>query len=346
MGSDTHTSLYACGDRNPMALGLAPPIPDATYLYFMHRQPMGMLKLVESIRSAVIGYPPLFVVSIGWRKGCHLRSRAYERTVLDQRCETMHLNKKNILTCLCRSVCNIPVYIRLYMYVITSWNCDPLSKHTLRGWCVGFSERSDTEHVNVDLCKRIPAAHSELWACGFGFSSLHIMASGNREHNHGCWRYLVMEKQIMSVWRAHQHRRNCKCIFGWQAMDMHITCFIVAYTTHRPARWVQRMWPAWILPTCDRAWHSTKVRHKRTTKADVMVRCAAWYDHGSIVPLKMSAAVGISKKVWAAIQWNNWTRITWNIVMHALGPSPKKPLINHIYVYTHRGYEYISSCSA
>ena len=43
MGSDTHTSLYACGDRNPMALGLAPPIPDATYLYFMHRQPMGML---------------------------------------------------------------------------------------------------------------------------------------------------------------------------------------------------------------------------------------------------------------------------------------------------------------
>ena len=26
-----------------MALGLAPPIPDATYLYFMHRQPMDML---------------------------------------------------------------------------------------------------------------------------------------------------------------------------------------------------------------------------------------------------------------------------------------------------------------
>ena len=138
-------------------------------------------ELVESIRSAVIGHPPLFCA-----KGCHLRSRAYERPVLDQRCETMHLNKKNILTCLCHSVCNISVYIRLYMYVITAWNCDPLSKQTLRGCCVGFSGRSDTEHVNVDLCKGIPAAHSELWACGFGFSSLHIMASGNREHNHGC----------------------------------------------------------------------------------------------------------------------------------------------------------------
>ena len=31
--------------------------------------------------------------------------------------------------------------------------------------------------------------------------------------------------------------------------------------------------------------------------------------------------------------------------MHALGPSPKKPLINHICVYTHRGYQYICSGS-
>ena len=73
-------------------------------------------ELFESIRSAVIGHPPLFVVSIGWPKGCHLRSRAYVRTVLDQRCETMHLNKKNILTCLCHSVCNISVYIYVCNY--------------------------------------------------------------------------------------------------------------------------------------------------------------------------------------------------------------------------------------
>ena len=50
----------------------------------------------------------------------------------------------------------------------------------------------------------------------------------------------------------------------------------------RSKRCVQRMWPAWILPTW--AWHLTSVRHKRTTKADVMVRCAAWYDHDRIVP--------------------------------------------------------------
>ena len=121
-----HIVLWYCGCcRGPVSL-----TPDSVIV----------AELVESIRSAVIGYPPLFVVSIGWRKGCHLRSRAYERTVLDQRCETMHLNKRTYLhvsAALCAISlytygCNTCVYNSM-MYVITSWNCDPLSKHTLRG---------------------------------------------------------------------------------------------------------------------------------------------------------------------------------------------------------------------
>jgi len=36
-------SLYTCGDRQSVDLGLAIPIPDTTYLYFMYRQPMDMV---------------------------------------------------------------------------------------------------------------------------------------------------------------------------------------------------------------------------------------------------------------------------------------------------------------
>ena len=36
-------SLYTCGDRQPVDLGLAIPIPDTTYLYFMYCQPMDMV---------------------------------------------------------------------------------------------------------------------------------------------------------------------------------------------------------------------------------------------------------------------------------------------------------------
>ena len=43
IGSDTHMSLYTCGDRQSVDLGLAIPIPDTTYLYFMYRQPMDMV---------------------------------------------------------------------------------------------------------------------------------------------------------------------------------------------------------------------------------------------------------------------------------------------------------------
>ena len=36
-------SLYTCGDRQSVDLGLAIPIPDTTYLYFMYRQPMDIV---------------------------------------------------------------------------------------------------------------------------------------------------------------------------------------------------------------------------------------------------------------------------------------------------------------
>ena len=143
---------------------------------------------------------------------------------------------------------------------------------------------TNTERVNVTLCKGIPAAHSELWDREFS-----IMVSWNM-HNlntlwaknkswlyeeltnievivnvslrdrpcihygsdavgvwiwififtyHGFWEYtqseyLVIEKQIMGAWRAHKHRIDCKCIFAWQAMDMHITFFVAASNAMRP----------------------------------------------------------------------------------------------------------------
>ena len=169
-----------------------------------------------------------------------------------------------------------------------------------------------------------------MWVCGFEQKEYAYIRLCHSVCNISEYMYMMEWMPMITTWNCHP--------LSTQTLWTTVLDF-----SYNPTRCVQRMWPAWILPTW--AWHLTSVRHKRTTKADVMVRCAAWYDHGSIVPLKMSAAVGTSKKVWAAIQWNNWTRITWNIVMHALGPSPKKPLISHIYVYTHRGYEYISSCS-
>ena len=104
--------------------------------------------------------------------------------------------KEHTYTRLCHSVCNISVYMYVieWMHVITTWNCHQLSTQTLRGCCAGFSRRSDTEHVNVNLCKGIPAAPS---SCGSMTLDFHLYISWflgiytiwipcDRETNHMC----------------------------------------------------------------------------------------------------------------------------------------------------------------
>ena len=203
-------------------------------------------------------------------------------TVLDQRCESVDLKKSPYLHT------SLPLCVQyLCIHVCDGMNaCNynmelPSAEYTniarLLCW-IFWTIRHWTcqcKFMQRNTCRSFRAVGVWIWIFIFTY--------------HGFWEYtqseyLVIEKQIMGAWRAHQHRSDCKCIFAWQAMDMHITFFVAASNAMRPTRCVQRMWPVWIRLTCDRAGHLTSVRHKRTTKADVVVRCAAWYDRGSIVP--------------------------------------------------------------
>ena len=145
---------------------------------------------------------------------------------------------------------SVYMYVMEWMHVITTWNCHQLSTQTLRGCCAGFSGRSDTEHVNVNLCTGIPAAHSELWEYEFGFSFLHIMVSGNIHNLNTLW-------SRNKSW-VHEELINIEVIVNVSLHDRPWTCTLHFLLLH-PTRCVQRD----ASNACDQYeydWHATDLR--------------------------------------------------------------------------------------